>query len=201
MSENDYTLIAAKLEAEEAASGIDSKSAETVLPPDARNDVANKHAVQFIVSCRERGQHLANKSLRLLEEGDWLIAAMNARGLIETAGIFKLFISKYDWRASRADRKKLVEKFMFASKAFTDQSRTVHVNDGLRQLSVEFSDVDRIYGILCEAVHPNWLGVRRFFVSNIETETARTEEKYAYLVILKGVVVGCHAIAGDTFRS
>ena len=87
---------------------------------------------------------------------------MTAREFIKTIALLNLFVITYKLNADRSDRKDVIVRFAFSTRSFADAKRSIHINDALRELEKNSSDVMVGYEILCEAVHPNWLGVRKF---------------------------------------
>jgi hypothetical protein len=65
---------------------------------------------------------------------------------------------------------KRAEKYLFSTKMF-GASQGIHINDCLRILYKKHEALQETYNVLCEAVHPNWLGVLKLDVAageNIE---------------------------------
>ena len=152
------------------------------------SDVVHQYAVDFVHACISRMSLLGRVTLALLDKGDWLVAAMTARGFIETIALLNLFLIKYKPNADRSDRKDVIVRFAFSTRSFADVKRGIHINDALRELEKNSSDVMVGYEILCEAVHPNWLGVRKFSEG---LQSGDQSSDAAYALMYRVIVEAC----------
>ena len=147
------------------ASGIQTMLTEADLLAGAlecrfkeERDVTDRLALEYILSALSRVILLGRRAEAMVNEKDWLSASCLLRGKIESLGMLQLFMIKYRFEDSREERRLALEKFYFSQRAIGDKETSIHVNDGLRSMKKVAPETMRIYDLLCEIVHPNWLG-------------------------------------------
>jgi hypothetical protein len=91
-------------------------------------------------------------------------------------GLLVLFEAKMAKAEARTAGEKLeiVKQFVFATRKFGEQKKAIHVLDCVRALKPHYAEIELLYDILCEAVHPNWLGVSQF--REFQTDNLKSEE-------------------------
>jgi hypothetical protein len=181
-------LLQEKLQAEAAVASLRALSDAVRSDGKRSSDVVHRYAVDFVHACTSRACRLGKVTLELLDEGDWLVAAMAARGFIETIALLNFFVVKYIPHAGRSDRKNVVERFAFSTRSFADAKRGIHVLDALRELGKTSPELMVGYEILCEVVHPNWLGVRKI---SEDLQSADGSSDAAYVLMYRGIVHAC----------
>ena len=188
MTGTTKSLLREKLQAEACVASLRALSDDFGKVGRRSSDVVHQYAVDFVHACISRMSLLGRVTLALLDKGDWLVAAMTARGFIETIALLNLFLIKYKPNADRSDRKDVIVRFAFSTRSFADVKRGIHINDALRELEKNSSDVMVGYEILCEAVHPNWLGVRKFSEG---LQSGDQSSDAAYALMYRVIVEAC----------
>ena len=118
---------------------------------------------QFVDRNLVRVASLLDDTSILMASGRILGATTTARASLETMAIVVEFFRKFKAAVKRSDGtdiKNLLGSFIFASLEFGDlsQKKTPNIMDALRSAEKRQSGILNVYGILCEAVHPNWSG-------------------------------------------
>ena len=159
----------------------------------------NTHGIElnFKARCLERLYVLMNLATENCSSGFPIAASLMARGVLETAGLLTLFERKMEKVPKNAIQERLdtVKKFVFATKKFGNEKRTIHALDCVRALNPYQSDVELLYDILCEAVHPNWLGVSQFREFQPESNEAHEHDELVSATVFQSLLLG-HKTAG-----
>jgi hypothetical protein len=82
---------------------------------------------------------------------------------------------------------------VFSARKFGTEKRSVHVLDCVRALTSIHRDVELLYDILCEAVHPNWLGVSQFREFQAGSDTQEHDELVS-MTVYQALLLG-HKVA------
>ncbi|MBV7522591.1 hypothetical protein [Ensifer sp. ENS12] len=114
----------------------------------------------FINALAQRIAYCGAETLNQVEQGHWLAASLFARANIEAVALLDRFACDLDPRTPRKDALQKITRYVFAAKAF-DGGGVVHINDCLRPVFRDDPRLEQNYNLLCEAVHPNWLGVSK----------------------------------------
>ncbi len=152
----------------------------------------------FKMRCLERLSVLIKLAMENCFGGLPVTATLAARGVIETAGLLVLFESRISKLSEDAISERLdtIKKFVFSTKKFGEEKKSVHALDCVRALEAHYADVALLYDILCEAVHPNWLGVSQFKEYGQDTGFAEQDELLTISVV-QALFLG-HKIASMT---
>jgi hypothetical protein len=118
----------------------------------------------FKLKCLQRIYVLSELSIQHSKAGRPVVASLIARGILETGGLLELFSQRMARirSAPAVQQLELLKLFLFATKKFGEKKKSIHAMDCVRSLGDYYSDIEGLYDVLCEAVHPNWLGVSRF---------------------------------------
>ncbi|MDX0908929.1 hypothetical protein GOE02_06110 [Sinorhizobium medicae] len=114
----------------------------------------------FINALAQRIAYCGAETLDHVEHGHWLAASLFARANIEAVALLDRFTSDLNPKTPRKDALQNITRYLFAAKAF-DGGGIVHINDCLRPVFRDDPLLEHNYNLLCEAVHPNWLGVSK----------------------------------------
>jgi hypothetical protein len=152
--------------------------------------------LNFKARCLERLYTLIKLAGEDCFSGFPVAATLMARGVIETAGLLVLFDIKMEKIVDASTKEKLeaVKKFVFSTKKFGNEKRSVHALDCVRALRPYHSDVELLYDILCEAVHPNWLGVSQFKEFRIDSNDVQEQDELMTTIVFQALLLG-HKIA------
>ena len=156
-----------------------------------------KIAMTFRIRCLERLYVLSKLAADNCLTGFPVAATLMARGVIETAGLLVLFDTKISKLNIKTSDEKLnaIKKFVFATKKFGNEKKAVHVLDCVRALKPFHPDVEVLYDLLCECVHPNWLGVTQFKEFQPQSNNDVNEyDELVYTVVFQSLLLG-HKIA------
>jgi hypothetical protein len=106
---------------------------------------------------------LLDDTSALVVEDRLLGAAATARASLETMAVIVEFFRRFKSavKIGNGDEvRRVLGAFIFASVEFSDVSgqKTPNVMDAIRNADKQQAGALRVYGILCEVVHPNWSG-------------------------------------------
>lgn len=122
------------------------------------------HLLEYTLAAISRIVQLGSRTIIATDTDEVIVAAMTARGVLETAGIFVEAMTVLS-RAKKLSEKErfraALKRHVFASREFQGESglKSPHVNDGLRALEARAPGTLELYDVLCETVHPNWAGM------------------------------------------
>jgi len=152
--------------------------------------------LNFKARCLERLYTLMKLASDNCAAGFPVTATLMARGVVETAGLLLLFETKMKKIAAAGAKEKLeaIRKFVFSTKRFGNEKRTVHALDCVRALTSIYRDVELLYEILCEAVHPNWLGVSQFREFQAGSSDTQEHDKLVSMMVYQALLLG-HKVA------
>ena len=155
--------------------------------------------LNFKARCLERLYTLIRSASDNCANGFPVTATLVAGGVIETAGLLILFETRMKKTAEATAKEKLetVRRFVFSTKKFGNEKRSVHAMDCVRALIVFHRDVELLYDILCEAVHPNWLGVSQFKEFRVATVEVQEQDELVTMAVFQALLLG-HKVA-NTF--
>jgi hypothetical protein len=127
-----------------------------------QNPVLNELNV-FMISSLERILYLYEDTIFLLKNNRILSASITARSLFEGICMLMEFQRKIKACVQKGNYKNFkvtLTNFTFASKEFESikTGSLPNVMDAIRNSEKTIKNSLLIYGILCEAVHPNWAG-------------------------------------------
>jgi len=109
---------------------------------------------------------LARTSLDLYVQGTWVPAYIVMRSTVETAALFFEFCNKVSLFLQDADEKKIdifLMKCITGGKDEKSKLPPIHVLDCIRSIDKEYDGFLRMYEVLCEYTHPNFLGTLASF--------------------------------------
>lgn len=151
----------------------------------------------FKARCLERLYTLMKLTADNCFAGMPIASTLTARGVIETAGLIVLFESKMQKLSSGASKQRLetVKTFVFSTKKFSAKKKAVHVLDCVRALKPIHSEVELLYDILCESVHPNWLGVSFFKDFQPEDSGSEGYDELIYSTVFQSLILA-HKVVG-----
>lgn len=118
---------------------------------------------EFLDGSILRTVSLLEDTATLLANGRLLGATATARASLETLALMLEFIRKFKASIARGDSndlKNLTRSFIFSSLEFNKETgiKTPNVMDALRTAEKLVNGTIGAYSVLCEAVHPNWVG-------------------------------------------
>jgi hypothetical protein len=153
---------------------------------------AERIEMNFRARCLERLYVLAKIATDNCITGYPVAACLLARGVVETAGLLVLFESRMKKASGRPakERMDVVRKFVFSTKKFGNEQKSVHALDCVRALEPYQSDVELLYDLLCEAVHPNWLGVSQFGEFQAIDDNAREQDDWVSAAVFNALNLG-----------
>lgn len=170
---------------------------ERLLAVKARNkeqyeDLIAYEEMLYVIKCLERVRLFTKLTITICLSGHPIAAALVSRGIVETTGILNFFIGESDKAKLRgpSERMETLKKFSLSSKRFGLKSKPVHVMDSVRSLQPISQDIMDLYDLLCEAVHPNWLGVARSTEVLGGGGSQKKADDPMYLVNLEAIRVG-----------
>ncbi|MEI3807939.1 hypothetical protein V6R85_25925 [Agrobacterium sp. CCNWLW32] len=141
-------------------------------PPELRTFTGGgKVLTSFINSLRNRILICGAGAISAATDRHWLQSSLFARANIEACALFVAFSEDVNPRKPDINTLKRAEKYLFSTKTF-GAGQGVHINDCLRVIYKKDESLQATYDVLCEAVHPNWLGVLKLDIAadeNIET--------------------------------
>jgi hypothetical protein len=146
----------------------------------------------FKARCLERLYVLGKIATDNCITGYPVAASLLARGAVETAGLLVLFESRMK-KASNCtarERMDIVRRFVFSTKKFGSDQKAVHALDCVRALKPFQADVELLYDLLCEAVHPNWLGVSQFGEFGAIGENSREQDDWVTVAVFNALSLG-----------
>jgi hypothetical protein len=152
----------------------------------------------FEIRCLERLYVFMKLATENCFAGYPVVATLLARGVIETAGLLILFENKVvsgplEGTRERAER---LKRFVFASRKFGPDKKAVHVMDCVRALKPYDSEIEDLYELLCESVHPNWLGVSQFSEFERADRKLNEYDTSMYTMIFRALLLGHKVIEG-----
>jgi hypothetical protein len=154
----------------------------------------NPHGIElnFKARCLERLYTLMKLAADNCFSGFPVTATLMARGVIETAGLLVLFESKMKKATGSGTKERLeaIKKFVFSTKKFGNEKRSVHALDCVRALTPYHPDVELLYDILCEAVHPNWLGVSQFREFQAGSSDTQEHDELVSMTVIQALLLG-----------
>ncbi|WP_152614053.1 MULTISPECIES: hypothetical protein [unclassified Leisingera] len=118
---------------------------------------------QYVERNLMRVSALLDDTAVLVGDGRLLGAAASARAGLETMAVLADFFRKFKSAVKRVDGdeiKRVLSSYIFASLEFSglSQQKTPNVMDAVRNSEKMQNGMMAVYGVLCEAVHPNWSG-------------------------------------------
>lgn len=134
-----------------------------------------KELNNYICSSCERIFSLYEDTIFLLKNNRILSASITARSLFEGICVLMEFLRKIRASIQKGiykNFKNTLVKFTFASREFEsgEFGSLPNVMDAIRSSEKLIKNTSMIYGILCEAVHPNWTGRVVLKINQIEND-------------------------------
>jgi len=184
-------LLTASLEFEEASCAL-SELHGRLEALRYRSSASGPYVRGYAIGVLKRISELGEDTRRSVNEGRMITASMTARGILETAGLFVDLIGKLVELRKRDDKdrfRNMVKKHFFASREFEDQLtvKAPHVADGIRELDKHVIGSSKIYDILCEAVHPNWVGTIGFSLPEFDSSPVHIRSTLAALSTARAI--------------
>jgi hypothetical protein len=104
-----------------------------------------------------------------------------------------LFEEKIAKSVSR-ERLDVIKRFTFATKKFGKDKRAIHALDCVRALKPIHLKIELLYDLLCEAVHPNWLGVTQFREFKPDFDSEADHDELVSATVFQSLLLG-HEVA------
>ena len=159
--------------------------------------------LKFKARCFERLYVLMKLATDNCFGGMPVAGTLMARGVIETIGLIVLFEFKISKAGGESAKEKLeiVKRFVFSTRKFGDQKKAIHVLDYVRALKPHYPEIELLYDILCECVHPNWLGVSQF--KEFQTDHSESDEidELVYATVFQSLLLTHKIIEKLSFSS
>ena len=137
----------------------------------------------FINALRNRITLCGSGALSAAADRQWLTSSLFARANMEACALFISFSEDVNPTKPDSSTLKRAEKYLFSTRTFA-AGQGVHINDCLRIMFKKDDGLQATYDVLCEAVHPNWLGVLKMDVTAGDKIEAHVKE-----IILQSLAV------------
>ncbi|MGR9181879.1 hypothetical protein ACU8L2_03330 [Rhizobium leguminosarum] len=158
-------------------------------PPELRAFTGDgKVLTSFINSLRNRISICGNGAIAAAANRQWLQSSLFARANMEACALFVAFSEDMDPRRPDTSTLKRAEKYLFSTKTF-GAGQGIHINDCLRIIYKNDESLRATYDVLCEAVHPNWLGVLKLDIAADESVEAHIHDVIAQSINVCGRLV------------